>query len=789
MPPAPVPGSVVWLRQRRWRVDSTRVDRRTVRLDVSHRAGRLTVFTPYDRPRALSPDHRPIRVRRQQGCARLAFLAGSVRSARLAHAAVDGRLEIWPHQLEPVMAILDGQRRLLIADDVGLGKTVQAGLILAETQAREPGARSLVVTPAALRAQWAEELQERFGLESLSADAALDEAVANAPRHANPWQRPGVWLVSIDYLKQPHVLNSLPMAAWDVVVIDEAHIASGHSDRHKACDELGRRARRFVLLSATPHDGDTLRFARLLKLGALPFAGDTLAVFRRTREDIALPRRRLVRWTRTRASPELVRVLDALQAFERTVLRPTRGASNDGALLLLSVFRRRALSTMAALDRSLARRLEWLESGGRAEQPTWQQSSLAFEAFEADDDITTELTAEMGIPRIQERSWLRRLRDLAAAAMATDGKIARLRACATRTTEPFVLFTEFRDSLDASRRAIETLRSVATIHGGQTDAVRRQELVRFLTGTASVLLATDAGGQGLNLQSRARWVVNLELPWNPTRLEQRIGRVDRMGQQRRVHATLLMTEHPAEGGLVRALARRTLTARRDLGPATLCDLVPPDPLSVASAMIRGTPPPALTPTVTTIPPCVRYQRRARAHAVVAKRRRALHERWRGGRRSGRPVLSPVALRSLPRGVDVIVVSGQILDGTGAEVERRLLALAVPAGEKRTMLAEQCLRLLHAHLRRRLRRLQPVLADVAARRLASERAVAWHLHTLSHPDQVQLGLFSQREATAFRAAQERFIAGATAAADRIRLEEERARLDTAAGTVEWIGEHR
>jgi superfamily II DNA or RNA helicase len=793
MPPPPVPGSLVWLRERRWRVDRTRVDRRTVRLDVSHRRGQLTVLTPYDQPRVIAPKSRTVRVRRQQGLARLAHLVGSARSARLAHAVVDGELQVWPHQIEPALAVLDGQRRLLIADEVGLGKTVQAGLILSEVLRRESVARALVITPASLRQQWAEELKRRFGIDVSMTDADLESAAASGPRTANPWRRPGVWIASIDYLKQPHVLDGLPPVAWDVVVIDEAHMATGHSDRHDACDELGRRARHLVLLSATPHDGDPTRFARLLALGALPFAGDGLAVFRRTRGDIALPLRRVVRWARVRATPEVARVLDTLHAFERVVLQAARPPARDAALLLLSVFRKRALSTMAALDRSLARRLEWLDSAGAVIPPDWRQPALAFSPDDIDDADRMWLAAEAGLPRAKERAWLRRLRTLVASARGREPKIARVRAYAARTTEPFVLVTEFRHSLEELQRVLGTLRPLAVIHGGQSDPVRQTEIARFLSGDASVLVATDVGSQGLNLQSRARWLVNLELPWNPARLEQRIGRLDRMGQPGQVHATVFVTDHAAEDTLLTSLARRTLSARRDLGTNTLADIAPPSHMAVASALLYGTTLPAQAPLDTTVDPCVRYRRRARAHAVVAIRRRELSRRWKGGpTTAGRPLRARKVLSGLPNDVQtVLVLAGPLIDGTGDVIERRLVAVRLSArpGTSRVpaALVSRSLQLLAVHLRRRLRRLQPVLALAAARRLATERAVALHLYTISHPGEAQLGLFSQREAATFRAERERSAFAASVSAARLQIEQLRASLEAAEGVIEWIGE--
>ena len=134
-----------------------------------------------------------------------------------------------------------------------------------------------------------------------------------------------------------------------------------------------------------------------------------------------------------------------------------------------------------------------------------------------------------------------------------------------RAREPIVVFTEFRHSLQALQRRLEGRHALAVLHGGQTQAEATLELERFTCGRATVLLATDVAAQGLNLQMRSRWVIAFELPWNPMRLEQRAGRVDRIGQQRAARLTVLIARHQAETGLLANLARRTLTARRVLG--------------------------------------------------------------------------------------------------------------------------------------------------------------------------------------------------------------------------------
>lgn len=791
--PTPVPGSLVWLRQRRWRVERARLDRNVVCLDVAHQQQRLTVLAPFDRPHVLIPDERAIVVRRQQARARLNALRGTAYGVRDIRAAIDARIDPMPHQFEPVLAVLRGQRRMLIADEVGLGKTIQAGLIIAELRLRRPALRALIVTPAGLRAQWADELHHRFCIDVRSAEAELSGGSTHLPLDGrDPWIQPGVWMVSIDYLKQRHVMDGLPASAWDVVVVDEAHAAAGTSDRHDACDELGRRARHFILLSATPHTGDEPRFRRLLQMGALPYASDSLDVFRRTREQVPLPQRRRIRWKQVVPSEAVAQLLDALMQFERVMLARARHSRRDAALLLLAVFRKRALSTVHAFDRTVARRLEWLDTTDRRSAFDWlHQPLLDFGDDEVSDEERSALSADVGLPVAHERTWLRRLRTLAAAALRAERKIEVLKRLLARTHDAAIVFTEFRDSLVHLERTLAGLRTLAVLHGGQPEAVRQQELSRFLRGDASLLIATDAGGQGLNLQSRARWVINLELPWNPIRLEQRIGRVDRVGQKRGVHATLLLTAHPAEGALLTALARRTMAVKRVMRGSALEEWFPSSQLAVAAALFDRAPLPESSPVARALPLTIAHRLTGRAVARITTRRRKLLRHWRSPFDiRGRPVAPRPSCRAWAAAV---IYSIATLDGTGAVVERRVIAVvadesgAAALRGRGTSSATEAM--LASRVQRRLERLRLQLADDADRRLESERAIALHLHALRYPEEAQLGLFSQRERRAFDQARAAAALSASDAADRITDEAARLRLELASPKIEWIARRR
>jgi len=790
----PEPGSLVWIRQRQWRVErATRIGD-VVRLDVAARDRRLTFLAPFDRPVVARDFPRPRRVRRRALAARAAALVAHRESARLPLAALTARVALLPYQLEPCLAMLDGTRRVLIADEVGLGKTIQAGLLIAEAQRRRPSLRALIMVPAALREQWRQELLEKFGVACLLADRVTIDAAVQAGRFGdNPWHRPGVWLASVDYLRQTHVRDALPFIPWDVLVIDEAHAVCGDSERHAVSHDMARRARHVVLLSATPHSGDDRRFGRLEDLGALPDLTDELVLFRRTRATVAAHLTRRVHWQRLLLSTAERRLLDTLAAFEQAVVRAAGDARGADALLLLSIFRKRALSSTHALGISVDRRLTWIDRSERRAPLDWLQPSFSFDdrpQLEGDDDCEG-LTRDSGLDVARERTWLRRLRVLAADAARTETKLAHLCRTAMRTTEPLVVFTEFRHSLDSIGRALGRVRDVSLLHGGMTEAERAAALRDFQQGRTSALVATDVASQGLNLQHRARWVVMFELPWNPARLEQRVGRVDRLGQTRRVHATLLTAAHSMEAGVLSRLAARAMHANDVLGGG-MFDGFTPD-TAVMRALIRGNPDVDSRPIETTVrQPSSRWRRTGKAAAWCLCRRRLLNQAWRASVPAGGRYLrceSWGAVREEP--VALAVWTIPILEATGTTVERQLLVANVhqsaPDDPRQWMPAVELL--ARSRLAARARRLERLASQRARFGCAVERAIGTYLVTQQFPEFFQPELFHDRMVRAAAAGTRHREDIAHTAGARLREWEARSTLSSGRPSLEVLAGRR
>ena len=563
--------------------------------DATNRTARarfLLPFEPVDRLPAVSSP-RVVRPARWRHAARRA-LAEACPSWASLRAATRANLTLIPFQLEPALALARGEVcRILIADAVGLGKTVQAGLMIAETLQRRPDARAFVISPAGLRQQWRGELQQRFGIEALVLDASgIARAAAELPAEVNPWAVHRVVIASIDYIKRPEVMRSLEALLWDIVVCDEAHNLAGRSDRAAAAAMLGERARALVLLTATPHSGDDDAFGRLCSLGRLG-ATDPLLMFRRSRLDAAVAGSRRTPLLRVRPTPEETAMHEALMRYARLVWRQSGEEARAGARLAVTVLGRRACSSAASLARSVERRLTLLagDTESHAVQP-----GLPF-ADTADDDEPYAPLGSRGLrDGSEERRHLEHLLACARAAACAESKITALRRLLTSIDEPAIIFTEYRDTLQRLAAALGDVETVQ-LHGGMTLRERAEAVRRFTHGSARLLLATDAGSEGLNLHHRCRLAINLELPWTPLRLEQRAGRVDRIGQTRRVHVVHLVAAGTCEESTLARLVRRIHRLHRTMGLFTRL----PDQSQVADSAFGRHPLPDLIDEAPVIP--------------------------------------------------------------------------------------------------------------------------------------------------------------------------------------------
>lgn len=560
------PGALVRARSALWSVSHV-VDGDRCRalwltgVDHENRSLTRTLVVPFDKVDVAARNRRPRVVRTRQWMHTLRRLVRAALPIDVVRSAALRTLDLLSYQLEPVAAIISGvATRIVIADEVGLGKTIQAGFILKELSERGDATRSLIVVPAGLRHQWQNELVGRFTLDPQIADAEwLRRRVQALPANVNPWSLPGALIVSSDFIKRPEVLNGIESTVWDVLIVDEAHHAAGGSDRATAIHGLAARSRYVVLLSATPHSGNESHFVELCRVGRLNSVDDRPLFFRRTRETLGSRKRRRVSFLRVRLTEAEYRVLALLERYVQQVEQESTGEASP-ARLAMTVLGKRALSSAQSLERSLRRRLAWLSTPDIPAENHPVERRLPFDdherANELDDGEPDELLRAPGLEsRARERAWLAALAEVAHNAAKNERKISVLERLLRRIQEPVIVFTEYRDTLSRLARALSGT-SIGLLHGACTTRERTDVMEAFANGRIDVLLATDAAAEGLNLQARCRTVINFELPWSPTRLAQRSGRVDRIGQARPVHALHLVARHTAEEEILARLNTR-----------------------------------------------------------------------------------------------------------------------------------------------------------------------------------------------------------------------------------------
>jgi superfamily II DNA or RNA helicase len=578
-------GDLVLVRRQRWRVIDIHRHDSCLLVSVagaaaSNRNLKRRFLLPFDRHQALTLPTSLRRVRRQLWRRACRSLVSDQASADELRTACRARIDLLPHQLEPALAVVRGSGcRVLLADDVGLGKTIQAGLIVTELVARGIAARVLVLTPAGLREQWAAELQSRFDIAAAVVDFRdVRQRVARFPIGLNPWTTVPVAVASIDYVKGPEVLRLVAACRWDVLVVDEAHGAASDNERRAAVVALAERSVFVLLLTATPHSGERRDYQALCRIGR---HADPLLIFRRTRAEVNLGTCRRVHRLLVRPSAAEARMHSLLREFTRAVRAEH---SSDAAWLAISVLHKRALSSAQSLAQSVERRLATLhvfeDSDGL------QQMHLPLADPEGESDAADE--APVWAPSLaledqaREIAMLRTLTEAAKIAALHETKFSAVGRLLDRIAEPAIVFTEYRDTLCHLRTTLR--QPVSMLHGGLSRAQRADALRAFVHGNCRLLLATDAAGEGLNLHQRCRVVINLELPWNPIRLEQRIGRVDRIGQTRCVHVFHLIARESGEMQILDRLQARIDRARYDI--------TPPNPIAderAAATLVVGAP--------------------------------------------------------------------------------------------------------------------------------------------------------------------------------------------------------
>ncbi|WP_048910720.1 DEAD/DEAH box helicase [Streptomyces sp. NRRL WC-3744] len=482
--------------------------------------------------------------------------------------AAGTRVDLLPHQVSILRRALRLARvRLAICCEVGLGKTTTAGAIATELVARGRISRILVVAPKGVQLQWVAEMREKFGVDftrigpegvPIDAEAAVWRAfdfVVTSLDAIKPLRRRAGWTQQqLDAYNAARV-RGVAAAGWDLVVIDEAHHVAGSSvevARHQVALSLSASSENLLLLSATPHSGKSEAFRRFLGLlderfrhgrdiNASTVADVVARSDKRTAVDhvgrpLFHPRTTRLETVMWDGHPLHRELYDAVTEYVREGYLNARAVGDTARSFLMLLFQRLVASSTAAIVAALEKRLEALEHTSRdeSEQLAWD---------ELDDDECQLLFTR---PRVSagDLADLSRLVNLARHTLSaeTDPKTVHflrlLRALQRDEHDPEVkilIFTQFRATQRAIVKVLDAQGIRTTTVDGTMGLAERAEMQEAFRKDAQVLVSTDAGGEGVNLQF-AHIVVNWDLPWTPTLLEQRIGRVDRIGQRVPVRA-------------------------------------------------------------------------------------------------------------------------------------------------------------------------------------------------------------------------------------------------------------
>jgi superfamily II DNA or RNA helicase len=533
------------------------------------------------------------------------------------------RVDPLPHQLEAVYDhfVKLPRIRFLLADDPGAGKTIMAGLLLKELKIRGLVKRTLIVTPANLTFQWQRELKDKFreSFEIVRGD------VLRANYGTNPWQEKNQVLASVSWVSRiDDARESLLRSTWDLIIVDEAHKMSASSADHKTLayvlgESLSTMTDHFLLMTATPHKGDPEHFCLFLRLLDADVYADVKSLeeamqrnsapfyLRRTKEALVsfpdpdtgqvkkLFTKRIVQTVPFQIDSDEWDFYDALTRYveDQSIKAQAANATTGRAVgFTMAMLQRRLASSVYAARRSLERMREKRQH--ILEDPqAYRQEQIAKKLPEDFDDLPDdeqqeilsqleEVVASVDPAALREEIiQLTRLIDQARVLeqREVETKLNRLRDVISSQgvfqdpATKLLVFTEHKDTLDyLVDRLTHWGLNVTQIHGGMKIGDRdmpgtrlhAERIFRDRDG-AQVMVATEAAGEGINLQFC--WLmINYDIPWNPTRLEQRMGRIHRYGQEKDCLIFNFVASNTREGRVMEKLFERIEAIEDDLDP-------------------------------------------------------------------------------------------------------------------------------------------------------------------------------------------------------------------------------
>jgi len=539
-----------------------------------------------------------------------------------------------PHQIEAVYGyILEQARvRFLIADDPGAGKTIMAGLVVKELKLRGLVRRILIVAPGHLKDQWQRELKERFD-ESFT---LIDRSLMQNRFGENVWETEFQVITSLDFARQQDVMQSLAGVAWDLTIVDEAHKMSAYkygdktekTKRYHLGELLSRNSTHLLFLTATPHRGDPENFRLFLDLlqpGAFATtklleasiqAADNPLFIRRLKEDLKdfdgkplfLPRHvRTLTFNLGKESPAEKQLYNALSRYVKEQYNKALASEKRRNLAFaMVILQRRLASSTYALFRSLERRkkrleelsqrvdafnkarvqtaaglfaIEDLEDLNEAErwkqEEVWETLSSAENRAELQTEIQTLdglLAQAQAIIEQEDEVKLRYFRDALKELMQTGEAGGGSLAHSLAQPPKVLVFTESLDTLEYLTKRLQSWGySVCNIHGRMPleERIRAEKIFKT---EAQIMVATEAAGEGINLQF-CHLMINYDIPWNPNRLEQRMGRIHRYGQTREVTIFNLVAADTREGQVLDCLFKKLNEIKDALGSDKVFDVI------------------------------------------------------------------------------------------------------------------------------------------------------------------------------------------------------------------------
>lgn len=529
------------------------------------------------------------------------------------------KIDALPHQIEAVYDYLIKKPRIrfLLADDPGAGKTIMAGLLMKELKYRKAIEKILIVVPPALASQWKRELSEKFGENFMP----INRDVLNT-LGPNVWEEHNQFILSLDLgARSPDVIEQLTNLnfTWDLVIVDEAHKLAAYkygeqtkeSLRYKFGKVLSETSEHLLFCTATPHKGDPENFRLLLNLLEKDLYANTdliteairnkenPIILRRLKEDMRYEDgrpifpQRIVQSIPYKLSASEKMLYEAVTEYVRNNFEKAERMANQRVAISLAliVLQRRLASSVRAIRKSLERRAERLKDRLRSWDYTPATEDISFNEDELEDmpefDRWEVENKSMGLTTARNKEELKeeireveRLAELAKN-VETEGqerKLNELRRCIdieeirNKQDEKLLIFTEHKDTLDYLMEKVQQWGFSVTHIDGSMGMDEREQAEDDFENKCQIMIATEAAGEGINLQF-CKLMVNYDIPWNPTRLEQRMGRIHRYGQKYEVHIYNLIAIDTREGQVLKTILEKLEQMRQHLGSDRVYDVI------------------------------------------------------------------------------------------------------------------------------------------------------------------------------------------------------------------------